>query len=128
MVSTEWGAPKVFKKGFQMDHAFDPKIYGRSLNFFSWKNREHIQTVDLGEDGIAPLEVRFLHDPKKPIGFVGCGVNATVFRYNTIITRYMKIESIRFVNFPFIKNTSERWKMGRYENNQHTAEESFWMD
>ena len=37
--------------------------------------------IDLGEEGIAPLEVRFLHDPKICEGFVGCAVNSTVYRF-----------------------------------------------
>lgn len=90
MISSEWGVPKVFKKGFQLADAADPEVYGRSLNVFSWKKRELLQTINLGDDGIAPLEVRFLHDPKKPIGFVGCGVNATLFRY-VIITNYTTV-------------------------------------
>lgn len=80
MVSSEWGAPKVFKKGFKPSDILDTSVYGRSLNFFSWSKRELIQTINLGDDGIAPLEVRFLHDPKKPVGFVGCAVNANVYR------------------------------------------------
>ncbi|KRT83060.1 hypothetical protein AMK59_4065 [Oryctes borbonicus] len=80
MISTEWGVPRVFKKGFQLADAMNTEVYGRSLNIYSWKNKQLLQTIDLGEDGIAPLEVRFLHDPKKPVAFVGCGVNATVFR------------------------------------------------
>ncbi|CAH0547994.1 unnamed protein product [Brassicogethes aeneus] len=81
MVSSEWGAPKVFKTGFHPSHADDIEAYGRSLNFFSWSKRELIQTIDLGDEGIAPLEVRFLHDPKQSQGFVGCAVNANVFRF-----------------------------------------------
>lgn len=81
MVSSEWGAPKIFKRGFQPSDCLDVTTYGRSLNFFSWKKRELLNTVNLGDDGIAPLEVRFLHDPKKPQGFVGCAVNANVFRF-----------------------------------------------
>lgn len=83
MVSSEWGAPKVFKTGYHPSHATDKEAYGRSLNFFSWSKRELIQTIDLGDDGIAPLEVRFLHDPKQSQGFVGCAVNANVFRQGT---------------------------------------------
>lgn len=47
---------------------------------FSWKERRLLQTVDLGLDGVAPLEIRFLHDPQQPQGFVGCAVNSKVFR------------------------------------------------
>lgn len=77
MISTEWGKPKVFKRGYRPE---DAEVYGTSLNFYSWSRRELIQTVDLGEEGLAPLEVRFLHDPKARQGFVGCAVNANVFR------------------------------------------------
>lgn len=80
MVSTEWGVPRLFKHGFHPSHAADPEIYGRSLNFFSWSKQELIQTINLGEEGIAPLEVRFLHNPKEPQGYVGCAVNANVYR------------------------------------------------
>lgn len=39
------------------------------------------QVIDLAEDGIAPLEVRFLHDPKSSEGFVGCAVTSNVYRF-----------------------------------------------
>lgn len=80
MVSTEWGTPNVFKKGFKPEDAVS-EDYGRSLNFFSWSKRELIQSIDLGAEGIAPLEVRFLHNPLEKQGFVGCAVNSTVFRF-----------------------------------------------
>lgn len=80
MVATEWGTPKVFKTGFEPSHAKSVD-YGRSLNFYSWTKKELLQTIDLGEEGIAPLEVRFLHNPKAKEGFVGCAVNANIFRF-----------------------------------------------
>lgn len=80
MVSSEWGAPRTFKTGYQPSHADDPEAYGNTLNFYSWSKRELIQSICLGDEGIAPLEVRFLHDPKQPQGFVGCAVNANIFR------------------------------------------------
>jgi selenium-binding protein 1 len=55
-------------------------VYGRSLNVFSWKEHRLLQTINLGPEGIAPLEIRFLHDPRQPQGFVGCALNANVFR------------------------------------------------
>ncbi|XP_057671548.1 methanethiol oxidase-like [Diorhabda carinulata] len=81
MVSTEWGVPKLFKHGYHKSHSENPDIYGRSLNFFSWSKRELIQTINLGEDGVAPLEVRFLHNPQEPQGYVGCAVKANVYRF-----------------------------------------------
>lgn len=35
----------------------------------------------MGEEGVAPLEVRFLHDPKSNEGYVGCAVQSTIFRF-----------------------------------------------
>ncbi|XP_044258107.1 methanethiol oxidase [Tribolium madens] len=81
MVSSEWGAPRILKRGFQSTDPDDQKIYGRSLNFFSWSKRELLQTVNLGFDGVSPLEIRFLHNPKQPQGFVGCALNANIFRF-----------------------------------------------
>ncbi|XP_071455696.1 methanethiol oxidase isoform X1 [Hetaerina americana] len=81
MVSTEWGTPRIFKTGFDPKDAYDQSVYGRSLNIWSWKKRELLQTIDLGEDGVAPLEVRFAHDPKKDYGYVGCALNAVVYQF-----------------------------------------------
>lgn len=81
MVSSEWGAPKSFKKGFAFPDTQDKELYGRSLNVFSWKERRLTQTIDLGPQGVAPLEVRFLHDPRQAQGFVGCAMYAKVFRF-----------------------------------------------
>lgn len=81
MISTEWGTPKYFKTGFHPDDVPNPKRYGSSLNMYKWSTRELQQVIDLGKEGTAPLEVRFLHDPKAALGFVGCGVEANVFRF-----------------------------------------------
>lgn len=81
MVSSEWGAPKLFKRGWQNSDLDNPKDYGRSLNFYRWSDHTLIQTINLGTDGITPLEVRFLHDPKKCIGFVGCALNSNLYRF-----------------------------------------------
>nr|CAD7439966.1 unnamed protein product [Timema bartmani] len=81
MISSEWGVPKRFKKGFIPEDTSNPDMYGRSLNVFAWKDHRLVQTIDLGEEGIAPLEIRFLHDPKEAQGYVGCAVNSNVFRF-----------------------------------------------
>lgn len=39
------------------------------------------QVLNLGEDGIAPLEIRFLHNPKSSEGFVGCAVTSNVYKF-----------------------------------------------
>lgn len=81
LISSEWGAPKSWKAGCRLADVSDPDLYGTSLNIFSYKDRRLLQVIDLGEEGIAPLEIRFLHDPKSPEGFVGCGVSGNVFRF-----------------------------------------------
>lgn len=79
MISTEYGAPKLFLKGFDPTHVQDGG-YGQCLNIFNWSEQKLIQKLDLGSDGFLPLEVRFLHDPKSDQGFVGCALTANVFR------------------------------------------------
>jgi len=102
MVSSEWGAPKSFRKGFIPEDTANKgasffkilfrnewlilnffnlaELYGSSINFWSWKERKIIQSIDLGEDGIAPLEIRFLHNPLESQGYVGCALNAVIYR------------------------------------------------
>lgn len=93
MVSSEWGTPNVFKRGFKPEDAVS-QDYGRNLNFFSWSKRELIESFDLGTEGIAPLEVRFLHNPLEKQGFVGCAVNATVFRFYLDDKNKIKVEKV----------------------------------
>ena len=79
LVSSEWGAPKYFKKGYNVR---DPiEAYGRSINVFKWSTHELIETIDLGVDGYVPLEIRFLHEPKASEGFVGIATQGNVFRF-----------------------------------------------
>lgn len=55
--------------------------YGTHLNVYSWSERRLLQQIDLGPEGVMPLEIRFLHDPNATEGFVGCALYANVFRY-----------------------------------------------
>jgi selenium-binding protein 1 len=59
----------------------NPGMYGQSLHVWDWKERKRIQTLDLGNEGLMPLEIRFLHEPTATTGFVGCALTANVFRY-----------------------------------------------
>jgi hypothetical protein len=51
------------------------------LNFYSWKDRTLQQVINLGEEGTTPLEVRFLHEPTSNIGYVGCAMHSTVYKF-----------------------------------------------
>ncbi|XP_052783579.1 methanethiol oxidase-like isoform X2 [Mya arenaria] len=80
MISTGWGSPKAFFKGFDPKDVENGK-YGRHLYFWNWTEHKLIQTIDLGPTGWIPLETRFLHDPREPQGYVGCALSSTVFRF-----------------------------------------------
>uniref|UniRef100_T1H1P7 Methanethiol oxidase n=1 Tax=Megaselia scalaris TaxID=36166 RepID=T1H1P7_MEGSC len=91
MISSEWGAPKLFRRGWEDSDLDDLTQYGCRLNVYDWTERKLRQTIDLGQDGFTPLEIRFLHDPKEPQGFVGCCLNAKVFHF------YKEPDSDKFV-------------------------------
>ncbi|KAG4995622.1 Selenium-binding protein 2 [Glycine soja] len=56
MISTSWGAPSAFTKGFNLQHLSDG-LYGRHLH------------------------IRFLHDPAKDTGFVGSALTSNMIRF-----------------------------------------------
>ena len=40
-----------------------------------------VQTIDLGNEGLVPLELRFLHNPDTTEGFVGATLSSNVIRF-----------------------------------------------
>jgi selenium-binding protein 1 len=44
--------------------------YGSTLHVWNWRERTLRQSIQLGEDGLIPLETRFFHDPQSTIGYV----------------------------------------------------------
>ena len=81
MVSSEWGAPQTFYPGFDLDDVAAGK-YGQHLHFWDWSKHAITQTVDLGEEGIIPLEVRFHHNPESPHGFVGAALSSNIWHWS----------------------------------------------
>lgn len=81
MVSSEWAAPKTVRGGFKVEDVAAGK-YGRRLHFWDWKERKIKQTIDLGDEGMIPLEVRFHHRPDSSHGFVGAALSSTVFHWH----------------------------------------------
>jgi len=79
MISTEWGHPRSFFKGLDLQDVTEGN-YGTHLNVYDWKTRKLIQKIDLGMEGVMPLEIRFLHDPKATEGFVGSALFANLYR------------------------------------------------
>ncbi|RWS22773.1 selenium-binding protein 1-A-like protein, partial [Leptotrombidium deliense] len=78
MVSSSWGAPSAWRKGFSVDDVQNGK-YGSKLYFWNWRERELIKTIDLENRGLMALETRFFHNPDRAQGFVGCALSSTVF-------------------------------------------------
>jgi selenium-binding protein 1 len=81
MVSSELGSPNTYEPAFSLDDVAAGK-YGRSINFWDWKERKLVQTIDLGEEGLIPLEVRFLHDPDSPHGYVAAALSSNLFYWS----------------------------------------------
>ena len=81
LVSSEFGEPNAYEKGFDIDDVGAGR-YGQRLHFWSLAERRLEQTLDLGEAGLVPLEVRFLHDPDAEQGFVGATLASNVFRFH----------------------------------------------
>ena len=81
MVSSEWAAPKTYYPGFDLEDVEAGK-YGRKLHIWDWDERSHEETLDLGEEGQIPLEVRFLHSPESTHGYVGAALSSNIFHFS----------------------------------------------
>ncbi|MBI4640010.1 MAG: selenium-binding family protein [Candidatus Tectomicrobia bacterium] len=79
-ISSEWAAPKTFQDGFKLEDVGQGK-YGRRIHFWDLEKRQHTQTIDLGDTGLIPLEVRWLHNPEAETGFVGAALSSTQWRW-----------------------------------------------
>jgi len=79
MVSTGWGNPNKIKNGF--NPAEIGSDYCSEIFFWDWKQRKIIQKENLGDKGLIPLEVRFLHDPKSTHGYVAAALSSTVIHF-----------------------------------------------
>ncbi|KAF2550816.1 hypothetical protein F2Q68_00034796 [Brassica cretica] len=64
MISTSWGAPAAFTKGFDLKDVSDG-LYGKHLHVYSWPEGELKQILDLGDNGLLPLEVAISVKPLK---------------------------------------------------------------
>lgn len=69
LVTSEWGTPKMIEDGLNAELLLAGQ-YGHQLHFWDLRKRKHLQTVDLGAEHQATLELRPSHDPTKAYGFV----------------------------------------------------------
>ena len=80
MVSSEWGAPNTTRPGFKLEDVKAGK-YGKHLHFWDWRDRKIAQSIDLGEKGLIPLEVRWHHNPDSTHGFVGAALSSVMWHW-----------------------------------------------
>ncbi len=105
MVSSEWAAPNTVRKGFNLEDVQGGK-YGHHLHFWDWNERRIDQSIDLGETGLIPLEVRFHHDPESVHGFVGAALSSTMWHWHRADSSWkadpvIAVEPVEAEGWPF---------------------------
>ena len=81
LVSSEFGAPNAYEKGFDLEDVGAGR-YGQRLHFWNLAERTLEQSIDLGEQGLVPLEIRWLHDPDAEEGFLGAALSSAMWRFH----------------------------------------------
>jgi methanethiol oxidase len=81
LASSEFGAPSAYESGFDPEHVAAGK-YGSRLHFWNLAERRVEQTLELGESGLVPLEIRWLHDPDADQGYVGAALSSTMWHFH----------------------------------------------
>jgi selenium-binding protein 1 len=93
MISSQWAAPSTVRGGFKPDDVKAGK-YGHGLHVWDWSKREIVDTIDLGEGGLIPLEVRFHHNPDSAAGFVGAALSSAIWRFHKHASGKWKADSV----------------------------------
>jgi selenium-binding protein 1 len=105
LVSSEFGEPNAFEPGFDPADV-EAGRYGRRIHFWNLAERRLEDSLDLGESGLVPLEVRFLHEPEAESGFVGATLSSTVFHFARAnggwsVEPVIDVESVPQEGWPF---------------------------
>jgi methanethiol oxidase len=104
LVSSEWGEPNAYEKGFGLADV-EAGRYGRRIHFWNLEQRTLQQSLDLGEQGLVPLEVRWLHDPDAEQGFVGAALSSVMWRFHQdggwTADPLITVESVELEGWPF---------------------------
>jgi selenium-binding protein 1 len=105
MISSEWAAPNTVRTGFKVEDVKAGK-YGHKLHFWDWKRREISQSVDLGEQGLIPLEVRFHHNPESIHGFVGAALSSSMWHFHKTdgswrADKVIQVDPVEHTGWPF---------------------------
>lgn len=78
MVSSEWAAPSTTRPGFKMEDVKAGK-YGHHVHVWDWLKRKIAKSINLGEQGMVPLEVRFHHNPNSTHAYVGATLSSVMW-------------------------------------------------
>jgi methanethiol oxidase len=78
MVSSGLAAPNTYYPGFNLEDVA-AGLYSQRINLWDWQKRKLIQSIDLGEEGLVPLEIRFLHNPDQAQAFIGAALSSNMF-------------------------------------------------
>jgi selenium-binding protein 1 len=105
MISSQWAAPNTVRPGFKLEDVKSGK-YGQRLHFWDWTKRDIVQTVDLGGEGLIPLEVRFHHNPDSVHGFVGAALSSSMWHWHKSGDRWqadkvIQVEPVEVSGWPF---------------------------
>ena len=105
LASSEFGEPVAYEPGFDLDDVAAGR-YGSRLHFWNLSERRVEQTLELGDTGLIPLEIRWLHDPDADEGFVGAALSSTMWRFHRENGSYsadkvIEVDSIELEGWPF---------------------------
>jgi len=105
LASSEFGEPGAYEPGFDVDDVAAGR-YGSRLHFWNLRERRVEQTLELGETGMVPLEIRWLHDPGADEGFVGAALSSTMWRFRRTDGSYsaeqvIGVDPVELEGWPF---------------------------
>jgi len=105
MISSEWAAPSTTRPGFKLEDVKAGK-YGQHVHFWDWEQRKIVQSADLGEKGLIPLEVRAHHNPDSTHGFVGAALSSVMWHWHKNDEKWqvdpvIEVESREVKGWPF---------------------------
>jgi selenium-binding protein 1 len=105
LISSEFGEPNAYEQGFDLDDVAKGR-YGSRLHFWNLSERTLEQTIDLGENGLVPLEVRWKHDPDAEEGFVGAALSSTMWHWHRsngswAADQVIAVEGVELEGWPF---------------------------
>jgi selenium-binding protein 1 len=105
LASSEFGEPSAYEGGFDLDDVAAGR-YGSRLHFWNLAERRVEQTLELGDNGLIPLEVRWLHDPDADEGFVGATLSSTMWHFHRANGTYsadqvIAVDAVEQEGWPF---------------------------